>query len=59
MPLKKKQKAKLLKKDTGSMVLELKRHEEIVETVVSKLQTGTDLKYKEVCKRFVDVLFSV
>ena len=42
MPPKKKQKAKLLKKDTDSMVLELKRQEEIVKTVVSKLQTGTE-----------------
>ena len=55
----------LLKKDTDSMVLELKKQEEekgcteIIEAVVSILQTGTDLKYKEARKRFVDVLCSI
>ena len=64
MPLKKR-KAKLLKKDTDSMVLELKKQEEekgcteIFEAVVSILQTSTDLKYKEAHKRFEDVLCSI
>ncbi len=63
MPSKKKRKSKLLKKDTESMVVELKKEEEncedIYQVVVSKLQTGTDLKYKETRKKFVEALCSV